>query len=236
MVISCTIVCLLSISYYNLISIRKTIFLFVHCYIQKKPGRVPGTNQQVKKVFSMTEITCSHFSSYTSWSTFKVNACSLQINIQKIIKFSTLDVKKNTSIFWLSSYASQSSPPFSLLEMFLFLGKPTLQSRQKMVVIKEGKLNSELRQIALYKLHFSSINLYPDTVYLVALLWRLDGMIFVNYFTWPLLYFCSFVGWLLHMIEISNLQLLMTHQIYICNFLSTQKYYLKSFTRLIQTH
>ena len=31
------------------------------------------------------------------------------------------------------------------------------------------------------------------------------------------------------MIGISNLQLLMTHQIYICNFLSTQKYYLKSF-------
>lgn len=54
-------------------------------------------------------------------------------------------------------------------------------------------------------------------------------MIFVNYFTWSLLYFLFFVIDLLHMIEISNLQLLMTHQIYICNFLSTQKYYLKSF-------
>lgn len=50
-------------------------------------------------------------------------------------------------------------------------------------------------------------------------------MIFVNYFNWPLLYHLFFVIDLLHMIEISNLQL----QIYICNFLSTQRYYLKSF-------
>ena len=60
---------------------------------------------------------------------------------------------------------------------------------------------------------FSSIHLCPDTVYLVTLLWRLAGMLFVNYFNWPLLYHLFFVIDL-HMIEISNLQL----QIYICKF------------------
>ena len=139
MVISCTIVCLLSISCHNLISIGKMIFLFCSLLHLQCPEEYLVPIRNSKRFFWMTEITCSHFSPYTSWSTFLRLTNVIRINIQNH-QISTLDVKKyfNILAFFICILVFS---PFSFAGDISVSGQAQpFTERQKMIVIKEGKL------------------------------------------------------------------------------------------------
>lgn len=103
---------------------------------------------------------------------------------------------KSTSVFCLCLYASQSSF-FVLLCWRSSLSLPPFVSgqphpifeRQKIIVTKKDKLwNQILGKLHCVSLIFLIYKLVSWYYFSVVLFWRLDGIEFVNYNNWPLLY------------------------------------------------